>query len=156
DEGGGRPPSAPSPVRELLRNLPGYRAAAVAYVLTPVDEALPESRTTFSLVFRSATTRIYRLAGARPYFTAARTCPVRTESRYTVELSCPAAALLVRRETDLPGWRSKIDGRSAPIQRVDSLFQGVMVPAGTHRVTFGYASPQVGWGWLAFAAGCAW
>jgi hypothetical protein len=156
NEGGGRPASAPSPARELLSNLPGYRAAAVAYVLTPLDEPLPQSRTTFTQVFRSPTTRIYRLAGAKPYFTASRACSVRPESREAAELSCPAATLLIRRETDLPGWRSKIDGRSARIQRVDGLFQGVTVPAGTHRVTFDYASPHVGWGWIAFAAGCAW
>src|SRR5207237_9257352 len=66
--GNGRPVSAPSPVRELLRNLPTYRAAGVAYVLTPAEEPLPGSRTTFSLVFRSPSTRIYHLPGARPYF----------------------------------------------------------------------------------------
>ena len=144
-------------MRELLRNLPAYRAAGVAYVLTPADEPLPGSRTTFSLVFGSPSTRIYHLAGARPYFTASNpACTIRTGSREAVRLRCPGPVVLVRRETDLRGWRADVDGHRARLQRIDGLFQGVTVPAGTHRITFVYSPPYVGWGFAAFAAGCAW
>src|SRR5262249_39195211 len=57
NNGGGRPRSAPSPAQELLRNLPAYRAASVAYVLTPGGHPLAHSRS-FTLAFRSPTTRI--------------------------------------------------------------------------------------------------
>jgi hypothetical protein len=155
NEGGGRPASAPSPTHELLRNLAAYRAAAVAYVLTPADQALPTSRTAFRLVFRSPSTRIYRLAGAAPYFTASNpACAVRIETRESVRLSCPSRVLLVRRETDLRGWSVDVDGHQAHVERTNDLFQGVTVAGGTHRVTFRYSPPYIGWGYAALAAGC--
>jgi Bacterial membrane protein YfhO len=153
--GGGRPRAAPSPVQELLRNLPAYRAASVAYVLTPAGHPLPRSRA-LTLAFRSPSTRIYRLAGATPYFTATPACTVRAASRASVELRCPRRARLVRRETYLRGWSADVDGRATGVQRFDGLFQSVGVPAGTHRITFAYAPPYLWWGVAAFAAGCAW
>ena len=69
DLGGGRARSAPSPEAELLRNRAGYRAAGVAYVLTPAGNPLPAG---FALVFRSPTTWIYRLTGAEPLVDGAR------------------------------------------------------------------------------------
>jgi hypothetical protein len=65
--GGGRPLFAPSPEQEFTRNLDGFRAAGVRYVLTPPNAPLPASRSTFRLVFRSPSTWIYRLSGAAPY-----------------------------------------------------------------------------------------
>ena len=51
--------------------------------------------------------------------------------------------------TDLhyPGWKATVDGRDAPIERVNYLMRGVQVPAGTHRVEFTYepTSYRVGW-----------
>ena len=55
--------------RSFCSTLAGYRAAGVAYVLTPRGQALPASPA-YKLVFRSPSARIYRVAGAAPYFTA--------------------------------------------------------------------------------------
>jgi hypothetical protein len=155
--GGGRSPFGPSPRQELLRNLDGYRAAAVAYVLTPAAEALPESPATFKLVFRSPSTRIYRLAGAAPYFTATnRSCSVRFQTRESLQLSCRGPTRLIRRETDLPGWSAQVDGRALRMSRADGLFQAVSVGPGSHRVTFDYGPPNIGLGFVGFAVGCAW
>ena len=157
NSGGGRPMSAPSPVRELLRNLRGYRAAGVAYVLTPAGVKLPESRTSFTLAFRSPSTWVYRLAGTTPYFTVSLpACAVEPKSRNSVLLSCPHPARLIRRETALRGWSAHIDGRPTPVQRIDGLFQVVTVSSGTHRIEFDYAPPYIRWGFGAFAAGCTW
>jgi hypothetical protein len=155
NNGGGRPRSAPTPARELLRNLPAYRAASVAYVLTPAGRPLPEDRA-FTLAFRSASTWIYRLAGAAPYFATAPGCTVRATARDLVRLACAHPARLVRRETFLRGWSAQVDGRPARVQRVEGVFQAVDVSAGSHRVTFAYSPPHVWWGAGAFAAGCAW
>jgi hypothetical protein len=155
--GGGRSPFAPSPRQELLRNLDGYRAAGVTYVLTPAGETLPESPSTFALVFRSPSARIYRLAGAAPYFTATnRSCSVRFGTRESVQLSCRGPTRLIRRETDMPGWSARVDGHPLRLRRVDGLFQAVTVDSGSHRVTFDYGPPNIGLGFAAFAAGCAW
>ena len=153
--GGGRPVFAPSPQQELTRNLDGYRAAGVRYVLTPPNAPLPQSPSTFTLVFRSPSTWIYRLAGAAPYFTA-RGCKVRPDGREAVQLTCPAPTTLVRRETEYPGWSARVDGESASVERAGDLFQAVTVGPGAHRVEFSYSPPKAVWGLLAFLAGCAW
>jgi membrane protein YfhO len=149
---GWRPPRAPSPETELIRHLAGYRAAAVRYVLTPPGQRLP--RRSFRLVFRSRTTWIYALQGAAGYFTAPG-CTVDDDGRTDVALTCPRATTLVRRETWFAGWSARIDGRPARIRHAGGLFQAVVVPPGTHRVTFSYAPPDIRWAWVAFLAGCA-
>ena len=60
----------PNPTQELESHLDGYRAAGVRYVLAPEGVTLPQGPKTFTLVFRSPTTWIYRLAGTEPYFTS--------------------------------------------------------------------------------------
>src|SRR5262249_38426637 len=152
-----RPLTAPSPQQELIEHLDGYRQAGVAYVLTPPGQALPQSPTTFRLVYRSPSTWIYRLAGAAPYFAASNpACDVREPSNVSVHVSCPTRAVLVRRETELPGWTAKVDGRSVPIRRTDGLFQTIDLAKGSQRVTFHYSPPHIAWGFVAFAVGCTW
>ncbi len=154
--GGNRPPFARSPQQELIRNLDGYRAAGVRYVLTPVDQPLPPNPF-FTPAFRSPSTLIYRLSGASPYFTASNPrCLVRPDGRRSVRVMCPGPATLVRRETAIRGWRARVDGDAVPIGKADDLFQTVNVGAGSHHVTFDYRPPHITWGYLAFAAGCAW
>jgi hypothetical protein len=45
-----------------------------------------------------------------------------------------------------PGWRATVDGRPVPIERWDSTFQAIEVPAGAHRVRFLFrpASVEIG------------
>jgi hypothetical protein len=155
--GGGRSPFVPSPRDELLRNLDGYRAAGVAYVLTPAGQPLPTGPGSFTLAARTPTTWIYHLAGAAPYFGTTRSgCTVRPHGRQRVSVSCPAPTVLVRRESDSPDWSARVDGREIPIHPDSGLFQAVDVGAGSHEVTFSYAPPNVRWGLVGLAAGCAW
>ena len=144
---------APSPAQELVRNVTAYRAAAVKYVLTPSGQSLPAP--SFRLVFRSPSAWIYALSGSLAYFTSSG-CAVRTWSRTDAAVACQAPTELVRRETYMPGWSASIDGRPAPVRMVDGLFQAVSVPAGRHRVTFGFIPPHMIWGGLALAAGLVW
>lgn len=155
--GGSRPVSAPSPEDELLRNLAGYRAAAVSYVLVPAGVALPNASKTFKIVFRSPSTWIYHLAGAAPYFTTTnRRCAVGAKGGLSVMLSCPGPTVLVRRETDLPGWSVRVDGHPSTLRSFDDLFQAVNIDGGKHQVTFSYSPPHIRWGLLGFVAGCSW
>ena len=150
----GRSPGDPSPANELISNLDGYRAAAVAYVVVAAGQPLPSSPA-FSLVFKSPSTWIYRLAGSQPYFTASG-CRVTRSSRTATAVACSRATTLVRRETSMPGWSAKVDGHSAPVREVDGIFQDVAVPAGDHNVTFSFMPPGERFGLIAFVIGIIW
>ena len=54
--------------------------------------------------------------------------------------------MLVLTDTDYPGWRATVDGVEVPIVRVDTLFRGVVLPAGTHEVRFEFAPWSVRFG----------
>ncbi len=59
------------------------------------------------------------------------------EAEYLV--STPSPGLLVTVEQFDPDWAATIDGRPAPIHRVNYLMRGVVVPPGEHRVRYAYA-----------------
>ena len=150
----GSPPAATGK-QELLSNLNGYRAAAVRYVVAPAGLELPLGPHMFTIVFRSPTTLIYRLAGASSYFTATNpTCTAQTQSGESVRVSCPTSTTLIRRETYMPGWSAEVDGHARPVREFDGIFQAVTVGSGTHRVTFAFTPPGMEWALLGFAAGC--
>jgi hypothetical protein len=139
---------------ELLRHLRGYRSVGVRYVLTPAQESLPQSPKTLRLVFRSPSARIYRLAGAAPYYRAPG-CQVNPISTESVSVVCRRPTTLVRRETWFAGWAARVNGKPAHIRRIDGLFQGVTVPAGSHRLTFSFLPPGMSWAVIGLLAGCA-
>jgi hypothetical protein len=152
--GGGRPLTAPSPEKELLSQIDGYREAGVSYVLTSAGQALPERGFGLTLVLRTPSTRIYHLAGAQRYMSTTNPgCDVSIEGRESARTICARATTLIRRETKLPGWRATIDGDTTPIHTYDGVFQTIHVPAGVHKVSFDYSPRNVGWGWLAFLLG---
>ncbi|MGZ4195511.1 MAG: hypothetical protein ACXVFQ_03770 [Solirubrobacteraceae bacterium] len=141
-------------VSDLLHHLGGYRSVGVRYVLAPAWESLPQRPKTLRLVFRSPSTRIYRLAGAAPYYQAPG-CQVISTSSDSVSVTCPRPTTLVRRETWFDGWTARVNGKPARIRRIDGLFQGVTVPAGTHRLTFSFLPPGMSWAAIGLLAGCA-
>jgi hypothetical protein len=151
---GFRSPKAPSPESELLSHLRGYRLAAVRYVVLPASASLPQSRRTFRLVLRTPTARIYRLAGASPYFSA-RGCRVSSPGRASATVTCRRPSTLIRRETELPGWSAQVDGHPVTIRRAYGLFQAVPVPGGVHRVSFSFTPPGMGWAGLGVLGACA-
>ena len=53
---------------------------------------------------------------------------------------------LVLSENAYPGWRARIDGAVVPIYRTDVTLQGIVVPAGMHRVDFTLESRALRWG----------
>ena len=150
--GGGRSIFVPAPAQEFLRNLTGYRNAGVSYLLAAAGQPVPQSPSTFTLVERTPSTDIYRVAGAAPYFSAAG-CTTRSTDGGSVTVTCPRPTTLIRRETSMPGWSATIDGSGTHIRTADGLFQSVIVPTGTHRIQFGFSPPYIVWGYLAFVAG---
>jgi hypothetical protein len=151
---GFRPAGRPSAQTELMRHLAGYRMAGVSYVLAPPRDSLPQSPSGLQLVFQSPSARIYRLAGAAPYYSAAG-CQVASSDRSSAQLDCARATTLIRRETSFSGWSAAVDGHSAPIHQIEGIFQAVTIPPGRHRVTFSYTPPGMAWAGLGLLAGIA-
>jgi len=57
---------------------------------------------------------------------------------FRFEVQAPAAGYLVVRDHLAPGWEAAIDGRAAPIYRVNAFFKAVFVEPGRHRVDLAY------------------
>ncbi|MEM7391755.1 MAG: hypothetical protein AAF492_05340, partial [Verrucomicrobiota bacterium] len=62
----------------------------------------------------------------------------------SLAVEASASALLVRAVKHHPHVKVTVDGQPAELLRVNYLFQGVLVPAGPHRVVFKYDPPQRG------------
>lgn len=87
-------------------------------------------------------------AGARPSATGGTARVVSyADERVVAESRAPRRSLLVLTDTHFPGWKARVDGRPAEIERVDYLLRGVTVPPGSHRIEFRYqpASWRAGW-----------
>lgn len=55
-----------------------------------------------------------------------------------LRVTAPAPGITVLSDTFARGWRAEIDGKPAPILRVNGLFRGVETPAGEHTIVFQY------------------
>jgi hypothetical protein len=71
----------------------------------------------------------------------------------TVAASTTANAFLVLAENYYPAWRAWIDDRETPVYRTDLTLQGIVVPAGTHRIEFRLVSRTLQTGALISGAG---
>jgi len=87
------------------------------------------------------------------------------DERVTIRAHASGSGVVVLSDNEYPGWKAKVDGHDAPIERVDYLFRGVRVGPGVHTVEFRYEplSWRVGWMvslislvGLAAAAGIGW
>jgi hypothetical protein len=119
--------------RQLRR--PQYDPATVALVDCEGKPPLPQ------LAPSSGGARIV-LLDAAPGFLRAR-----------VRLRRGGPGMLIVSQSDIPGWRARIDGVAAPIYRAYGLVQGVVVPDGVHDVELEYRPPGLVAG--AWASGTA-
>ncbi len=56
-----------------------------------------------------------------------------------LEVSLDSPGLVVLADVDYPGWELAIDGKPAPIYRVNGVMRGAAVSAGRHRLVYTYA-----------------
>lgn len=70
---------------------------------------------------------------------------------YSLKTESKNVAFLVDSDICYPGWDVYIDGKRYPIFRIDYLFRGVIIPAGTHTIRFLYHPLSVKIGLLLFA-----
>lgn len=67
-------------------------------------------------------------------------------------VTTPAPAILVLLETYDPGWQAAIDQQPVPLYVANHAFRAVVVPAGSHTVTFTYRPPSL-WLGMSISAG---
>jgi hypothetical protein len=122
----------------LRANPPAWIARAVS---VPLDQASEESES-------ASRETISRLDLRRE----ASTQNIKTESdttsraallsdgpeRRAVSASCRQPCFLVNSMTFSDDWKAEIDGRPAELTPADGIFQGVLLPAGEHTVSFRY------------------
>ena len=82
-----------------------------------------------------------------------------TPERVVVAVDADRPGLLIVRNAWDRGWSATVDGRATDVLVADALFQGILVPAGTHEVRLTYRDPTIGAGlalsalaWAAIAA----
>lgn len=97
-------------------------------------------RTSALVEKRDVSTVSAALAMPRALAAGEGTTVVRAETPSSVTLATdgPTAALVVLSDLAYPGWRADVDGGEAPVHVVDGVFRGVVVPAGSHVLTFRY------------------
>jgi hypothetical protein len=66
-----------------------------------------------------------------------------TANRRQMDVSAPAAGLLLISEMAAPGWQARVDGRPVPVYPANGGLQAVPVPAGTHRLELQYLPTSV-------------
>src|SRR5205814_661064 len=71
---------------------------------------------------------------------------VKRRERVVVRAGADRLGLLVLPDSYFAGWKAKVDGRDAPVERVDYMFRGVRLTPGAHEVEFRYepASFRIG------------
>ena len=72
-----------------------------------------------------------------------------------LEADLDSPGLVVLSDVYYPGWELEIDGKRAPIYRVNGLMRGSAVPSGRHRLVYRYDPASVRIGRLVSIAGIA-
>ena len=103
-----------------------------------------------------------RLGRTRPYLSGRTTGPSETvkvtypnPQQAVLEVNLESPGLVILADVYYPGWELAIDGKPAPIYRVNGLMRGAAVSAGPHRLVYTYAPQSFRIGRLVSIAGLA-
>lgn len=64
-----------------------------------------------------------------------------SNARVLMRATLDRRGLVVLNDSWAPGWSVTVDGKPAPVLRVDDVMRGVAVPAGSHRIEWSYRVP---------------
>jgi hypothetical protein len=67
----------------------------------------------------------------------------RTFNTVALDVTAPAAGLVVVNQTAAPGWRARVDGQPAPLYTANAIQLAVLVPQGARRVELEYVPGSV-------------
>jgi hypothetical protein len=120
---------------------------ATCWATASDDEALARMRTMTSAGLRSTAlvTAASVPQGLPPSPASCDAGPAATLTRYDpqdVAMTVPASSrggLVVLTDQWYPGWTATVDGRDAPILRVDTALRAVAVGPGSHTIEYRYA-----------------
>jgi len=133
-------------VVEFTGALPKYRLVGkvTAVPLTPEGEAMALAGIS-SPQFNPAQDAIIHTTNAIPSVNTPGNPSVKIQDESSVDtrlsVSLDQPGLLVRSTRYDVNWHARIDGQETPLYRVNSLFQGIFVPAGPHAIDFSYYPP---------------
>jgi hypothetical protein len=131
---------------EIAAHITNYEALGVAYLLAPRKTLTPAlSGVGLTPVAHDANTVLYRLSNPAAFYTTAlSTCTLTQATVDHVEVNCPDATTLTRRELSMSGWRAHVNGTVVPIVSPDGLTQTISLPAGISKVSFDFLPPHEG------------
>jgi uncharacterized membrane protein YfhO len=68
--------------------------------------------------------------------------------RVVIRARSAGAGMVVLGDNWFPGWKAKVDGQPASVERVDYIYRGVRVGPGEHTVEFRYEPLSWLLGWI--------
>ena len=149
-------PQGLTPVQALTKNFENYRFAGVHYIVAQKGLLTEATQTQLGLklAYSGTAGAVYAVSQPKPYFEVVEgSCSMSHPTITELTVNCVKPGTIIRREASMPGWKVEIDNRNVPISTYHHLFQEVNVPTGVHKVTYSYAPPHIGLGWLAFLVG---
>ena len=147
--------AGPSPTDELLRNLAGYEAAGVKYVIQPQNSPrLVYAGKPLPTVFSDPIARIVVLPDPQPLeSTVGGGCTLASASFDVTVADCSGAGSLIRREQYLAGWSATNQGHAIPLARYRSVFQSVPLHPGRNVIRWSFRPPHTYLAFAGFAVG---
>ncbi len=138
--------TGPSPLEQFITYFRNYEQIGVKFLVVPAttsDRSIP-SRLGMRRVFVDSVAIIYQLPHPGPFFQSdSAGCKVQTVTEMVAHVQCVSPGTILRREMFFEGWTATSAGRDLPIQRADSIFQAVHVPAGRSIIRFDYQPKYV-------------
>jgi hypothetical protein len=124
-----------------------FRAAGIAHVISldPLEHpALTLRAVVAPARIAPLSIRVYALRDPLPLREAAGAIAAIREGADWIQMQVEAdrPTTVVVRDAYAPGWRAWVNGRAAPVSRVDGRHRGVEVPAGASRVELRYRPPS--------------
>ena len=168
----------------ILRNLQEYPRAWVVHnarMTLPISGVSRETRSgafqeilhAADAIWNDATQRVYDprnlawvgnddmvallsyLSGERPRASEKVTVTYPNPQRAVLEVNLESPGLVILADVYYPGWELTVDGKPAPVYRVNGLMRGAAVTKGSHRLVYTYAPRSFRAGLLVSIGGLA-
>ena len=139
----------------IYRNEQAYPRVQLVEEVLPVAGPTPARDAVSGGLPRNTVTAEMGKTGLRGSFNAGEFEILEDEPRsMALGVQGETEQFLVIRDAYYPGWKALVDGQEVAIFPVDSIWRGVLIPAGGHRVQFRFESSV--WRRSALVSGISW